>query len=36
MRGLRTEDLLEMGKNISGYKLYMLGQKEKLLRAGVQ
>ena len=34
MRGLRTEDLLEMGKNISGYKLYMLGPKEQLLRAG--
>ena len=34
VRGLRTEDLLEMGKNISGYKLYMLGQKEQLLRAG--
>ena len=34
VKGLRTEDVLEMGKNISGYKLYMLGQKEQLLRAG--
>lgn len=34
VRGLRTEDVLEMGKNISGYKLYMLGQNEQLLRAG--